>query len=160
MLHSKHIIYLELITDGFLQASCFPYPSQILFSIYKCRIWAMTCCQNSIRLHSHTLNLWSNLNPLFLDLFVFISSTESDTLLFLLCTGSYFLFLLQCLLPVIVCVVPVVKMNQKAVVYDVSHSGHTHQAGVLPVHCLQFHAHLKFWGGGSLLKRCSFYWER
>lgn len=68
-------------------------------------------------------------------------------------------FFNQRLLPVIVCVIPVVKMNQEAVVYDVGHRGHTHQAGVLPVHCLQFHAHFKFRGGVSLLKRCSSYLE-
>ena len=45
--------------------------------------------------------------------------------------------------PVVVGVVPVVKVDQEAVVYNVSHGRHTHQTRILPVYSLQLHAHLQ-----------------
>lgn len=49
-------------------------------------------------------------------------------------------------LPVVISVIPVVKVHQKAIVHHVSHCGNTDQGRVHAVHSLELHAHLEAWG--------------
>lgn len=43
--------------------------------------------------------------------------------------------------PVIICVIPVVKVNKEAVIDDISNRGDTDKSRILSVDCLQFHPH-------------------
>lgn len=45
--------------------------------------------------------------------------------------------------PVVVCIIPVVKMNQEAIVHHVSDGCYTDEGGIHAVHCLQLHSYLK-----------------
>lgn len=49
-------------------------------------------------------------------------------------------------LPVVVSIIPVVKVHQKAIVHHVSHCGNTDQGRVHSVHGFELHAHLEAWG--------------
>lgn len=49
-------------------------------------------------------------------------------------------------LPVVISIIPVVKVHQKAIVHHVSHCGNTDQGRVHAVHSFKLHAHLKAWG--------------
>ena len=53
-------------------------------------------------------------------------------------------------LPVVVSVIPVVKVNQEAAVHHVGHTGHADEGWVHAVHSLQLHAHLEAQGWGTL----------
>lgn len=53
-------------------------------------------------------------------------------------------------LPVVVSIVPVVKVHQEAAVHHVGHAGHTDEGRVHTVHGLQLHAHLEAQGWGTL----------
>lgn len=53
-------------------------------------------------------------------------------------------------LPVVVSIIPVVKVHQKAIVHHVSHCGNTDQGRVHAVHSFQLHAHLEARGGHML----------
>lgn len=46
-------------------------------------------------------------------------------------------------LPVVVTLIPVVKMNQQPVIQHISNSCHAHQRWILSVHCFQLHSHPK-----------------
>lgn len=48
-------------------------------------------------------------------------------------------------LPVVVSIIPVVKVHQKAIVHHISHCGNTDQGRIHAVHSLKLHAHLKAW---------------
>lgn len=43
--------------------------------------------------------------------------------------------------PVIICVIPVVKVNKEAVIDDISNRGDADKSRILSVDCLQFHPH-------------------
>lgn len=49
-------------------------------------------------------------------------------------------------LPVVISIIPVVKVHQKAIVHHVSHCGNTDQGRVHAVHSFELHAHLEAWG--------------
>lgn len=49
-------------------------------------------------------------------------------------------------LPVVISIIPVVKVHQKAIVHHVSHCGNTDQGRVHSVHSFKLHAHLEAWG--------------
>lgn len=48
--------------------------------------------------------------------------------------------------PVVISVIPVVKVHQKTIVHHISHCGNTDQGRVHAVHGFQLHAHLEAWG--------------
>lgn len=48
-------------------------------------------------------------------------------------------------LPVVISIIPVVKVHQKAIVHHISHCGNTDQGRVHAVHSFELHAHLKAW---------------
>ena len=54
--------------------------------------------------------------------------------------------------PVVIHVLPAIKVHQDLVTQDVRHSGHADQDRVLAIHRLQLHAHTKGAGGHRLLK--------
>lgn len=53
-------------------------------------------------------------------------------------------------LPVVVSVVPVVKVHQKTAVHHVGHTGHADKGWVHAIDSLQLHAHLEAQGWGFL----------
>lgn len=53
-------------------------------------------------------------------------------------------------LPVVVSIVPVVKVHQEAAVHHVGHTGHTDEGRVHAIDSLQLHAHLEAQGWGTL----------
>lgn len=46
-------------------------------------------------------------------------------------------------LPVVISIIPVVKVHQKAIVHHISHCGNTDQGRIHAVHSLKLHAHLE-----------------
>lgn len=53
-------------------------------------------------------------------------------------------------LPVVVSIIPVVKVHQKAIVHHISHCGNTDQGRVHAVHSFKLHAHLEARGSHVL----------
>lgn len=56
-------------------------------------------------------------------------------------------------LPVVVSIIPVVKVHQEAAVHHVGHTGHTDKGRVHAVNSFQLHAHLEAQGWGTLWAR-------
>lgn len=49
--------------------------------------------------------------------------------------------------PVVISIIPVVKVHQEAAIYHIGHTGHTDEGWVHAVHSFQLHAHLEaHWG--------------
>lgn len=63
------------------------------------------------------------------------------------------------LLPVIMCVIPVIKVNEQTIVDNSSNCCHTDWHGILPVSCLQFHPCSETrWSHGLRKKRRRRFW--
>lgn len=56
-------------------------------------------------------------------------------------------------LPVVVSIIPVVKVHKEAAVHHVGHTGHTDEGWVHAINSLQLHAHLEAQGWGTLEAR-------